>query len=72
VLRSCLYVTFHDQLAGTVQRLSARLGSTFVNGGIHSHFGARTFTLRYKMYYREAVYLFDNPSTDKKVIAKII
>jgi hypothetical protein len=28
------YVTSHDQLADTVQRLGARLSSTFVDGGI--------------------------------------
>ena len=27
------YVTSHDQLADTVQRLGSRLGSTFVDGG---------------------------------------
>ena len=28
-------VTSHDQLTDTVQRLGSRLGSTFVDGGIH-------------------------------------
>jgi hypothetical protein len=35
------YVTSHDQLADTVQRLGARLGSTFVDGGVHPRFGTR-------------------------------
>ena len=37
------YVTSHDQLADTVQRLGSRLGSTFVDGGIHPRFGTRNF-----------------------------
>ena len=39
------YVTSHDQLADTVQRLGSRLGSTFVDGGVHPRFGTRNFTL---------------------------
>ena len=39
------YVTSHAQLADTVQRLGSRLGSTFVDGGIHPRFGTRNFTL---------------------------
>jgi hypothetical protein len=38
------YVTSHDQLADTVQRLGSRIGSTFVDGGIHPRFGTRNFT----------------------------
>ena len=38
------YVTSHDQLADTVQRLGSRLGITFVDGGIHPRFGTRNFT----------------------------
>ncbi len=38
------YVTAHDQLADTVQRLGSRLGTTFVDGGIHPRFGTRNFT----------------------------
>jgi hypothetical protein len=38
------YVTSHDQLSDTVQRLGSRLGSTFVDGGIHPRFGTRNFT----------------------------
>jgi hypothetical protein len=37
------YVTSHDQLADTVQRLGSRLGSTFVDGGIHPRFGSLGF-----------------------------
>ena len=39
------YVTSHDQLADTVQRLGSRFASTFVDGGIHLRFGTRNFTL---------------------------
>ncbi len=38
------YVTSHHQLADTVQRLGSRLGSAFVDGGIHPRFGTRNFT----------------------------
>jgi hypothetical protein len=39
------YVISHDQLADTIQRLGARLGSKFVDGDIHPRFGTRNFTL---------------------------
>jgi len=42
------YVTSHDQLADTVQRLGSRLGSAFVDGGIHPRFGTRNFTAALK------------------------
>ena len=38
------YVTSHEQLSDTVQRLGAKLGTTFVDGGIHPRFGTRNFT----------------------------
>jgi len=58
------YVTSHDQLADTVQRLGARLGSTFVDGGIHPRFGTRNFTAALKNgQYIEVVCPLDHPAT---------
>jgi Glyoxalase-like domain len=69
------YVTSHDQLADTVQRLGARLGSTFVDGGIHPRFGTRNFTAPLKNgQYVEVVCPLDHPATEEtpwgKAVAK--
>ena len=67
------YVTSHDQLADTVQRLGSRLGSTFVDGGVHPRFGTRNFTLPLQNgHYIEVVCPLDHPSTDGKAIVKIV
>ena len=67
------YVTSHDQLADTVQRLGSRLGSTFVDGGVHPRFGTRNFTLPLQNgQYIEVVCLLDHPTTVEKAITKII
>jgi hypothetical protein len=59
------YVTSHDQLADTVQRLGSRLGSTFVDGGVHPRFGTRNFTLPLQNgQYIEVVCPLDHPATD--------
>jgi len=60
------YVTSHDQLADTVQRLGSRLGSTFVDGGIHPRFGTRNFTCALKNgQYIEVVCPLDHPATEQ-------
>lgn len=57
------YVTSHDQLADTVQRLGSRLGSAFVDGGIHPRFGTRNFTTSLKNgQYIEVVCPIDHPA----------
>ena len=43
------YVTSHDQLADTVQRLGSRLGSTFVDGGVHPRLELETLLFHYRM-----------------------
>lgn len=59
------YVTSHDQLADTVQRLGSRLGSTFVDGGIHPRFGTRNFTTPLQgSQYLEVVCPLDHPATE--------
>ena len=60
------YVTSHDQLADTVQRLGSRLGSTFVDGGIHPSFGTRNFTCALNNgQYIEVVCPLDHPATEQ-------
>ncbi len=59
------YVTSHDQLADTVQRLGSCLGSTFVDGGVHPRFGTRNFTAPLPNgQYLEVVCQLDNPATE--------
>jgi hypothetical protein len=60
------YVTTHNQLAETVQRLGARIESTFVDGGIHPRFGTRNFTAALKnAQYIEVVCPLDHPATEQ-------
>jgi hypothetical protein len=67
------YVTSHDQLADTVQRLGSRLGSTFVDGGIHPRFGTRNFTASLKNgQYIEVVCPLDHPSTESTPWGKAV
>ena len=67
------YVTSHDQLADTVQRLGSRLGSTFVDGGIHPRFGTRNFTCALKNgRYIEVVCPLDHPATEQTPWGKAV
>ena len=67
------YVTSHDQLADTVQRLDTRLSSTFVNGCIHSRFGAHKFILLLKNGdCLEVVCPLEHPSSDSTPFGKSI
>ena len=67
------YITPHDQLADTFHRLGARLGSTFVDGGIHQRFGTRNFTLILQNgHYLEVVCPLDHPSSDSTPFGKAV
>ena len=67
------YVTTHDQLADTVQRLGSRLGSTFVDGGVHPRFGTRNFTLPlHNGQYIEVVCPLDHPASDSSPFGKAV
>ena len=67
------YVTSHEQLADTVQRLGSRLGSTFVDGGIHPRFGTRNFTCALKNHqYIEVVCPLDHPATEQTPWGKAV
>ena len=67
------YVTAHDQLADTVQRLGSRLGTTFVDGGIHPRFGTRNFTAPLlDGKYIEVVCPLDHPATEQTPWGKAV
>jgi hypothetical protein len=67
------YATSHDQLADTVQRLGARLGSTFVDGGVHPRFGTRNFTMPLQNgQYIEVVCPLDHPAADASPFGKAV
>jgi hypothetical protein len=56
------YATSQDQLVDVVQRLGSRIGSAFIDGGIHPRFGTRNFTLALKNdHYLEVVCPLDHP-----------
>jgi len=67
------YVTSHEQLADTVQRLGSRLGSTFVDGGVHPRFGTRNFTTPLlNGQYLEVVCPLDHPATETSPFGKAV
>jgi hypothetical protein len=67
------YVTSHDQLADTVQRLGSRLGTTFVDGGIHPRFGTRNFIAPLlDGKYIEVVCPLDHPATEQTPWGKAV
>jgi hypothetical protein len=67
------YVTSHEQLSDTVQRLGSRLGIAFVDGGIHPRFGTRNFTAALKNgQYIEVVCPLDHPATEQTPWGKAV
>jgi hypothetical protein len=67
------YVTTRDQLADTVQRLGSRLGTTFVDGGVHPRFGTRNFTAPLLGgQYIEVVCPLDHPATEQTPWGKAV
>ena len=66
-------ITPRDQLADTFQLLGARLGSTFVDGGIHPRFGTRNFIPPLQNgHYLEIVCPLDHPSSDSTPFGKAV
>ncbi len=56
-----------------MQRLGSRLGSTFVDGGIHPRFGTRNFTCALKNgQYIEVVCPLDHPATEQTPWGKAV
>ena len=67
------YATTHDQLVDVVQRLGSRIGSAFIDGGIHPRFGTRNFTLPLKNgHYLEVVCPLDHPAAEESAFGKAV
>ena len=67
------YVTSHDQLADTVQRLGSRLGTTFVEGGNHPRIATRNYTAPLPDgKYHEVVCPLDHPATEQTPWGKAV
>jgi hypothetical protein len=60
------YAAGPDGLGGTAERIGARLGERFVDGGIHPRFGTRNMVLPLADHtYLEVVEVLDHPASDK-------
>ena len=67
------YVTSHEQIADTVQRLGSRISTVFLDGGIHPRFGTRNFTAPLKFgQYIEVVCPLDHPVTEQTPWGKAV
>ena len=67
------YAASHDQLVDVVQRLGSRIGSSFIDGGIHPRFGTRNFTLPLTNgHYLEVVCPLDHPASDASPFGKVV
>ena len=67
------YAATHDELIDVVQRLGSRIGSAFVDGGIHPRFGTRNFTLPLKNgHYLEVVCPLNHPAADESPFGQIV
>ncbi len=67
------YATSYEQLVGVVQRIGSRLGSAFVDGGIHPRFGTRNFTLPLKNgHYLEVVCPLEHPAAEESAFGKAV
>ncbi len=67
------YVTSHDLLLDTVQRLGSRMSTTFIDGGIHPRFGTRNFTAPLLGgQYLEVVCPLDHPATENTPWGKAV
>ena len=67
------YAATHDELIDVVQRLGSRIGSAFVDGGIHPRFGTRNFTLPLKNgHYLEVVCPLNHPAVDESPFGQIV
>lgn len=67
------YVAGPEGLAACVQRLGARIGAPFTDGGIHPSFGTRNFVLPLAAgCYLEVVAPLDHPAADRAPFGRAV
>jgi len=67
------YAAGPEGLAACVQRLGARLGAGFTDGGLHPSFGTRNFVLPLSDgCYLEAVEALDHPAADRAPFGRAV
>lgn len=67
------YAASHNHLVDVVQRLGSRIGSAFIDGGIHPRFGTRNFTLPLMNgHYLEVVCPLDHPAADASPFGQVV
>lgn len=67
------YAAGPEGLAACVQRLGARLGAGFTDGGLHPSFGTRNFVLPLgNGCYLEAVEALDHPAADRAPFGRAV
>jgi len=67
------YVASHDQISDVVNRIGSKIGTAFVDGGIHPKFGTRNFTAPLlNNQYVEVVCPMDHPATDSTPFGRAV
>jgi len=67
------YATAPEHLADVVQRIGARLGAGFTDGGLHPRFGTRNFVLPLAGgVYVEVVAALDHPAVDRAPFGRAV
>ncbi len=67
------YAVSHDELADTVQRLGAAIGTPFIDGGKHPRFGTSNFVLPLAGHsYIEVVAALEHPAADRAPFGRAV